>query len=104
MDRGQVLPGSLDSRYEQLTGNEDKRMEWFIVRKELNYSIDDWEALPWWHQRVYIDGLIKQADADSGGSESDDGRTIESGIEDFDPFDDAFPGAKKKGFGGPRRD
>ena len=31
-----------------------------MVRKHLGFSIDEWDRLPWWQQKVYVEEL--QAD------------------------------------------
>jgi hypothetical protein len=27
------------------------------VRRELGLGIDEWDGLPWWHARAYLEGL-----------------------------------------------
>lgn len=54
-------PGSLDARYDLLAGGENRRLELYVVRKHLRFSIDEWLALPWWQRRVYLEGLENEA-------------------------------------------
>lgn len=43
------------------------------------FTIEEWEALPWWHRRVYIEGLNNEAEArgssDGGSSGGSSGLT-----------------------------
>lgn len=56
MDAGAVYrPKCRERRYSALT--EGTRKTYYLARRYLNYSIEEWEALPWWEQRVYIEGL-----------------------------------------------
>lgn len=32
-------------------------MVWYLAKRRLGFSIDEWEALPWWQQMVYLEGL-----------------------------------------------
>jgi len=36
------------------------------VRKHLYFSINEWVALPWWQQRLYVDLLNEQLAAERG--------------------------------------
>lgn len=36
-----------------------------MVRRHLGFSVDEWDALPWWQQRLYIEEL----DAELSGGE-----------------------------------
>jgi hypothetical protein len=35
-------------------------MVWYLVRRHLNYGIEQWEALDWVTQRVYLEGLSEE--------------------------------------------
>lgn len=37
-----------------------------MIRKHLFFSINEWVALPWWQQRLYIDQLNEQIALDNG--------------------------------------
>lgn len=58
-----VAPGSLEARYGRLAGPLNKRQELYLARRRLLFTIDEWQALPWWQRRVYIEGLGAEADA-----------------------------------------
>lgn len=45
-----------------------------MVRKHLNFSVDEWVRLPWWQQRLYVEGLDEFIRAENG-EEPDDGDT-----------------------------
>jgi len=67
---------------------------YYLVRRKLGYSPADWDALPWHHQRMFLDGLhkeLKDPDDDSGdtGPETD-------GMENEDAFSKALAGAKRR--------
>lgn len=53
-------PGSLQARYDRLT--RGRQTELYIARLKLGFTIDEWQALPWWHRRVYIEGLRGDAE------------------------------------------
>lgn len=36
------------------------------MRKHLYFSVDEWRALPWWQQRMYVDLLNEQLAAERG--------------------------------------
>jgi hypothetical protein len=59
-------PGILDRRYEYFTLDEDRRSTLYLVRKHLYYSADEWQALPWWQQKMYIDQLAMDLAAERG--------------------------------------
>lgn len=47
---------------------------WYLVRRHLDFTIDQWEELPWWHQLVYLEGIeweFYDPDGDDG-EENDD--------------------------------
>lgn len=64
-------PGILEARYRRLAGDEDRRRELYFARVHLNFTIDEWLALPWWQRRVYLEGANEEAEqrnaAASGG-------------------------------------
>lgn len=31
-----------------------------MVRRHLGFTIDEWEQLPWWQQRVYMESLAEE--------------------------------------------
>jgi hypothetical protein len=68
-----VAPGRLEARYERLAGTEAQRTTLYVVRRRLNFTIDEWRALPWWQRRVYIEGLQDEADQLKGGGSSEPG-------------------------------
>lgn len=51
----------MEARYEGLAGNAGHRTELYVVRRRLRIGIDEWERLPWWQRRVYIEGLQDEA-------------------------------------------
>lgn len=46
----------------------------YVVKRRLGYGVDEWRALPWWKQRLYLDGLEEEF---SGTSE--EGQTQSTG-------------------------
>lgn len=56
-----AAPGSRDARYEQLAGTEEQRVELYVARTHLGFSIDEWLALPWWQRQVYAEGIEREA-------------------------------------------
>lgn len=35
-------------------------MVWYLVRRHLGFEIEQWEALPWHEQLVYLEGLEQE--------------------------------------------
>lgn len=67
-------PGSRLARYDALTGGSAGARTLYVVRRELGYGVDEWQALPWWQQQLYIDGLNAEADrADQGAAQTTPG-------------------------------
>lgn len=56
-------------------------MVWYLARRHLNYEIDEWEALPWPTQLVYLEGLATefyQEDPDTEFTDDVDLKSIEA--------------------------
>lgn len=53
------------------------------MRKHLGFTIGEWEALPWWQQQVYLEGLTEEL---SGGQQQQTGQR-QSGGQQRDPDD-----------------
>jgi hypothetical protein len=34
--------------------------EYYLARRYFNYSIEEWDQLPWWQTATYMNGLIEQ--------------------------------------------
>jgi hypothetical protein len=46
---------------------------WYLVRRHLDYEVDQWEALPWHVQLVYLEGLEQEFyDPDAGDQPEQD--------------------------------
>lgn len=73
-----AAPGSLEARYEQLAGTEDRRRELYIARRHLRFTIDEWLALPWWQRRVYVEGMRDEAEDRQADTQP---RTANSGLD-----------------------
>jgi hypothetical protein len=50
----------VDARYNAVSGGESNRAILYVVRRHLRMSSREWQELPWWEQRVYIEGLIDE--------------------------------------------
>lgn len=57
VDRGD-FPGSLRRRYEAVT--PERRRTLYAVRRHLGYGPEEWDGLPWWQQRLMLDGLNEE--------------------------------------------
>lgn len=31
-----------------------------MIRRHLGFTIDEWQALPWWQQRLYMEGFAEE--------------------------------------------
>ena len=45
----------MDERYAAHTAVGAGVLEWDWARRELGFSISEWEGLPWWHRKAYLD-------------------------------------------------
>lgn len=59
-------------RYDHLTGGVAERQTHYLVRRYLKFGWSEWDELPWWQQRAYLDGLRRELapddDEDGDGS------------------------------------
>jgi hypothetical protein len=53
-------PKSLDERYEALAGDEDERVTRYLFRRHLGVGATEYDAMPWWERRLYIEGLVRE--------------------------------------------
>lgn len=61
-------------RYDHLTGGVAERQMHYLARRYLKFRWDEWDALPWWQQRAYVEGLhreLSDGDGDDGVDEVD---------------------------------
>lgn len=59
-------------------------MVWYLVRRRLQLSINEWESLPWWQQMVYMEGLREEfydPEHDVETDDSDDWDSLPMGAE-----------------------
>lgn len=68
---GAVLPGRVAARYEALTGGPEGRRTYYLVRKHLGFTATEWDALPWWQQRMYVEELAADLFGPTEGLDSD---------------------------------
>jgi hypothetical protein len=64
---GAVQPGKIDARYELTTGGEDQRRLYYAVLKIFGLVRQEWDALPWHDQRMYIEQLNKDPEYNEEG-------------------------------------
>lgn len=50
-----------------------------MARRYLTLSPDEWDALPWWQQRVYLEGYEWEGLIEKNGESQDEGPTKMSG-------------------------
>ncbi len=55
--RGSGRPKRLEERYLDLIGDEDEEASYYLVKRKLGFGPDEWDALPWHHKRMYLNGL-----------------------------------------------
>lgn len=53
-------PFYADARYEQLTGGSGKRALYYLAKRRLGMSRPEWDALPWYDQRMYVEGFVEE--------------------------------------------
>lgn len=51
-----------------------------MVRRHLGFTIDEWESLPWWQQRVYVESLAEEF----GDDRPQEGRPVANKVLDLD--------------------
>lgn len=54
--RTQAKKGS--PRWEALT--KGAANQYYLARRYFNYTVDEWDALPWWQAALYLQGLEDQ--------------------------------------------
>lgn len=54
-----------------MTGGPKKRT-YYLVRKYLAFSADEWDTLPWWQQRMYAEELAAELNGDAGSGDGDE--------------------------------
>ncbi|WP_190824684.1 hypothetical protein [Saccharopolyspora pogona] len=47
-----------------------------MVRRYLGFSVDEWDRLPWWQQRLYVEEL----DAELSGPDQGDGQSSDEAL------------------------
>lgn len=45
---------------------------WYLVRRHLGFTIDEWEKLSWVAQRVYLNGIREEFYDEENGIDTDD--------------------------------
>jgi hypothetical protein len=60
----------------------------------LGFSPAEWDALPWHHQRMFLEGLHKELDDPDNPTEGPGPET--DGMAHEDAFDKALAGAKRR--------
>lgn len=96
MADGPDEPGRRSRRYESVTGGKNQRIIYYLARRKLGYSPAEWDALPWHHQQLFIEGFEMEADdGEEGGSGHNYGPETD-GMEHEDAFDKALSGAKRR--------
>lgn len=63
------------------------------MRRKLHYSPAEWDALPWWQQDMFLDGLREELSDDENGH---DYGPETDGDDNEDAFDTAFAGARHR--------
>lgn len=63
---------------------------YYLARRKLNFTPQEWDALPWHYRRMYEEGLEEEFTEEGA---SDNGPEVD-GIEHDDAFDKAMAGAK----------
>lgn len=86
MATGAVQPGSLDLRYEEVSGGWENRRTYYYVRKILHFSADEWDALTWWQRRMYIEQMTSDPEFNEDAEDGPSGDNVPS--EHVTSFDD----------------
>lgn len=71
---------AIDARYEQLSGGAVNRIVLYLARRRLGITPTEWNALPWYEQRMYIEGFIEE-----GFLKRADDEDVEEGDPNVDP-------------------
>lgn len=65
-------PGIASVRYEELAGAPAQRVEWFRALFHFGKTVDEWERLPWWQPKMYMDELAKHLRREAGVEDPQD--------------------------------
>ncbi len=60
----------MEARYRRLAGDDARRAELYWARRILGFTIDEWQALPWWQRRVYVEGAEDENAARNQGGDT----------------------------------
>jgi hypothetical protein len=82
--RQSATPGSLEPRYDHLTGGEAGRSVLYAFRRQLGMSVADVKALQWWEYQLLLEGMVTESEASNGGGGTPD--TDEGGPGGFQPM------------------
>lgn len=74
-DQGAAGPFDSDRRYEALSGGREQRSVYYLARRRLGLSVREWDALPWWQSRLYLEGLSEEF---TGGDDHRETVTIDA--------------------------
>src|SRR5690348_17309784 len=47
---------------------EDRQNELYLARRMLHFAQAEWDKLPWWVQRTYVDGMVRELSSRGGTS------------------------------------
>ena len=48
---------SVAERYEALAGDVNQRRIYYVARRRLQFLPEEWDRLPWWQARMYLEGV-----------------------------------------------
>lgn len=99
MAHGAVQPGKRGSRYEQVSGGLGQRRIYYLARRKLQLSPEEWDALPWWQERMYVEGFGEEEFVELDGTEFEPAQeAVDEPVsyEGPDPIDKALAGAIRR--------
>lgn len=87
-------PKKGSDRWSSLTNGSET--QYYLARRYFNYSVEEWDALPWWQAALYLMGLEDQgvigdkASNPSGSADSSSGTAINTDYAGEGPLPPGF--------------
>lgn len=87
-------PKTGSARWTALTGGHET--QYYLARRYFNFTVDEWNELPWWQSALYLQGLEDQgiigdkANGQHKSSSSQPGTAINTDYADDAPLPPGF--------------
>lgn len=80
---GTQRPGIAGDRYELLTGGRGGRLTYWAIIKRLRITAPEWDKLPWYVQRMYLEMLREEIESEN---EEGGGGSVDAASDDITAY------------------